>query len=115
MCYIILLLIAAIGGVIMTTFDKYFVSFCAGFIMVIFSLGLCLSCGISRLSYNTWTTEFEIQKEFVAETSFNEYTIVNIINANQQLAQFQAVRKTLGIFSPIPEEVLNIEPIKIGS
>lgn len=73
-----------------------------------------------RMEYNEFEKTFEIQKEqfnMIAEKSdigSSEYIyVIDAINSNKRLAEFQAEKSIWGFTSIVPNRVFDIEPIGI--
>ena len=82
--------------------------------------GLLLGSIANRVDYNKFEKAFEIQKEqfnMIAEKGNignSEYIyVIDAINSNKQLAEYQASKSLWGFASTIPERVFDIEPIGI--
>lgn len=72
-----------------------------------------------RVSYIEFEQKFMIQKETYSQINFNTNEnsinlIVDIIDANDTLTSYQAIKKLYGDFSVIPERVLDLTPIGIA-
>ena len=87
-----------------------------------FSLGfafimLLAVCG-ETMSYRQFETSLEIQREYIEEIAAADPNadlglvyVADMIEANKQLADYQARRQVWGFASIIPERVFDIEPI----
>lgn len=74
---------------------------------------------ITRVGYIEFEQKFMIQKETYSQINFNTNEnsinlIADIIDANDTLTSYQALKKLYGDFSVIPERVLNLTPIGIA-
>ena len=86
--------------------------------IVIFSILVgAIGC---RMEYNEFEKAFEIQKEqfnMIAEKGDignSEYIyVIDAINSNKQLAEYQASKSLWGFVSTVPDRVFDIEPIGI--
>lgn len=71
-----------------------------------------------RVGYIEFEQKFMIQKETYSQINFNTNEnsinlIADIIDANETLTSYQALKKLYGDFSVIPERVLDLTPIGI--
>ena len=87
-------------------------------------------CGISaflivvgvsseRLEYNKFERSLEIQRNVIEQIydernilDYNFY-IADIVDANAQLADYQASKEYYGIFTIVPDRVMDIKPIGV--
>lgn len=93
--------------------------------------GLCAAlCGVSaflifgvvsseRLEYNKFERSLEIQRNVIEQIydernilDYNFY-IADIVDANAQLADYQASKEYYGIFTIVPDRVMDIKPIGV--
>ena len=81
-------------------------------------IGFCL-IGV-RNDYNKFERSFEIQRAYIEEIAAADpdadmslIYMADMIEANQQLANYQAAREVNGFFSLIPERVFDIDPIGV--
>ena len=116
---IIVFIIGIVSWILIIKINKDFVVLTAVIGTMVGILLIGASIG-TYLEYKTFETSFEFQKatieEIAADTLEPEMGLVyvaDILDANQQLAEYQARYKVHGpIFSLIPERVLDIEPIR---
>ena len=92
---------------------------------------LCATiCGVSaflilvgvfseRLEYNKFERSLEIQRNVIEQIydernilDYNFY-IADIVDANAQLADYQASKEYYGIFTIVPDRVMDIKPIGV--
>ena len=79
-----------------------------------FIIGVVVLC--SRLEYNRFERQFEIQRAMfnqiaASEEVDNVYKIFDMIESNTQLAELQSDYLYYGKFCVIPERVMDIKPI----
>lgn len=72
-----------------------------------------------RIGYIEFEQKFMIQKETYSQINLttnenNIYLIADIIETNETLASYQALKKLYGNFSVIPERALDLTPIGIA-
>lgn len=72
-----------------------------------------------RVGYIEFEQKFMIQKETYSQINLttnenNIYLITDIMETNETLTSYQAIKKLYGDFSVIPERVLNLTPIGIA-
>lgn len=121
--WIVITMICVLAGIIFLGIYHHTDRDGAMFIAVVsFALALIFGIGVicCRIEYAHFEKTFEIQKEqyeqIATEDLLNKekyYHIVDIINVNKKLAEYQASRKCFGSFSSAPASVLDIKPIGI--
>ena len=75
---------------------------------------------MNEAEFKTFEREFEITREY-AEAVLQEdidqservYVVMDLLNANGQLAKYKALYETWGIWSNIPARVQDIQPIGV--
>lgn len=72
-----------------------------------------------KIGYIEFEQKFMIQKETYSQINLttnenNIYLITDIMETNETLTSYQALKKLYGDFSVIPERVLNLTPIGIA-
>lgn len=122
--WIVIIMICILAGTISLgiyhhTYDRYgamFITVISFALAIIFGIGV-ICC---RIEYVHFEKTFEIQKEQYEQISTENlsdkekyYHMVDIINVNKKLAEYQASRKCFGSFSSAPASVLDIKPIGI--
>ena len=116
---IIVFIIGIVSWILVIKTDKDWVILTAivGTMVGILLIGAAVG---TDLEYRTFEASFEFQKATIEEIAADAFEsemgltyVADILNANQQLAEYQARYKIHGpIFSLIPERVLDIEPIR---
>lgn len=109
-------IIAFIIGIIINYKDPYSCGWLISLISGALVLVLSLTVFISRLEYNRFERQFEIQRAIfnqiaASEEIDNVYKIFDMIESNAQLAEFQSDYLYYGKFCVIPERVMDIKPI----
>lgn len=121
--WIVIIMICVLTGTLFMAIhyhtDRDGVAFMAVISFVLaFIFGIGFVC--CRIDYMHFEKTFEIQKEQYEQISTEDfsdkekyYHMVDIINVNKKLAEYQASRKCFGSFSSAPASVLDIKPIGI--
>lgn len=116
----ILLLMGVIGAICLKRHpyqDGFFIVMIVGFVVGAIIL-LCV--GAYAVDYITFESKFEIQREIYTAISTqtnpsndNLIYIMDAVNSNSELAEYQASYKTYGVFSVVPARVMDIKPIGV--
>ena len=97
-------------------------TFYLGMISGILSFIILLMSLVLRIEYNSFERKYSIQKRYYETmlqqseniTKNKDYTyIMNLMDINNELFELQASKEYYGIFTVIPERVLDFKPISI--
>lgn len=93
----------------------------AGLVGFIFFLILAIWPFLSRCDYKEFEIKYEIQQEMVeefkqngSETANNLIYVMDILEINQELADYQASKQFWGLWSCLPDSVMDLKPIGLG-
>ena len=109
-------IIAFIIGLIIEHKYPYSYGWAVALVSGILVLIISLTVFCSRLEYNRFERQFEIQRTMfnqiaASEEVDNVYKIFDMIESNTQLAEFQSDYLYYGNFCVIPKRVMDIKPI----
>ena len=116
----VVLLIYAVVVFATKDFDDDFGWFMTGVVACGLAACFILITTVTRTEYIKFEKTFEIQKaqfEAIAESDAIEDSkyvyVIDAINSNKELAEYQASKATWGFVSALPDRVFDIEPIGV--
>lgn len=117
---IVLGVIIALAVVFFILANKYYAFWMevAGPIAVCVAAVLVLVLIAVPLSYREFEQSFIKQQELYEnfELPDNDYTyVMNILEANQELIDYQTSKEIYGFISLVPDSIMELEPIGVGS